>query len=93
VRRTASLPSELKSLFWDHDFRKLRWETDRDLITARILSVGEWAHITWLRRRLSNDALREWILRRRGAGLSPKQLRFWELIGEVTSTPGESVAE
>jgi hypothetical protein len=78
------LPSRLRSLFWDYDFNRLRWDTDRDLVTARILSAGEWDDITWLRRRVRDEELRQWILRRQGAGLSPKQLRFWEVILKST---------
>jgi hypothetical protein len=79
-RRSGGLPSDLRSLFWDYDFRKLRWDSDRDLITARILSAGERRDLTWLRKRLTNEELKRWIVERRGAGLSPKQLRFWEVI-------------
>jgi len=36
--------------------------------------------VTWLRSCLGDRALRDWIERRQGRGLSPQQLRFWELI-------------
>ncbi len=80
--RTAAtrLPRSLRRLFWDYDFAQLKWETDTDLIIGRILSAGDWASVCWLRARLPRPALREWIARRRGAGLSARQLRFWELI-------------
>jgi len=29
---------------------------------------------------LGDNKLRQWIEKRRGAGLSPRQLRFWELV-------------
>jgi hypothetical protein len=70
----------LRPFFWDHDFARLRWEADRDLIVGRVLAVGDWDAVQWLRRRLGTAALREWLERRRGAGLSPRQLRFWETI-------------
>ena len=34
----------------------------------------------WLYHRLGAAALRQWLVRRRGAGLSPRQLRFWETV-------------
>jgi hypothetical protein len=74
------LPSMLRSLFWEYDFEALTWENDRDLIIARVLAHGTWDAVTWLRSRLGHTALREWIERHQGRGLSPQQLRFWELI-------------
>ena len=83
ARRGGYLPAELKPLFWDHDFHRLRWEKDRDLIISRILSHGDWQALKWLRSRVDSASLREWLLNRRGAGLSSRQLRFWELILEL----------
>jgi len=77
------LPRMLRPLFWDHDFDVLNWKQDRDLIVARVLASGSWNVVRWLRRRLGDEALREWLQQRRGAGLSPRQLRFWELILEL----------
>ncbi|HZU36325.1 MAG TPA: hypothetical protein VFA18_10480 [Gemmataceae bacterium] len=70
----------LRPLFWDYPFRKLSWAEDRDLVTSRVLAVGDLDALRWLRRRLGDDALRQWLEHRRGAGLSRRQLRFWELI-------------
>jgi len=77
---STKLSGKLKPLFWDYDFEKLRWDRDHDLIVARILALGNWEAITWLRLRLQDEELREWILDRHGARLSPRQIRFWELI-------------
>lgn len=77
------LPRSLRPFFWDYDFARLSWKADRDLIIGRILAVGNWDSLRWLRRRLPDAALREWLQRRRGAGLSNRQLRFWELILEL----------
>jgi hypothetical protein len=74
------LPAHLRPLFWDQKFSHLTWQTDRDLIVGRILSQGNWDAVQWLRQQLSTKSLREWLERRRGAGLSPRQLRFWELL-------------
>jgi hypothetical protein len=77
------LPKTLRRFFWDYDFARLSWAEDRDLIIARILAVGDWKSIRWLRRRLPDEELRQWLQRRRGAGLSSRHLRFWELILEL----------
>jgi len=81
--RTADvehIPDELRPLFWDCDFENLQWPTDRDFITARVLASGEWDAVQWLRRTAGDAAIGEWLKRRKGGGLSPHQLRFWELI-------------
>jgi hypothetical protein len=74
------LPTILRSLFWEYNFRSLSWEKDRDFIVARILSVGTSKAVHWLRTQMKDADLAQWIVRRRGRGLSPKQMRFWELL-------------
>ena len=74
------LPSRLEPLFWEHDFSQLRWDADRDLIIGRILTAGDWESIKWLVEQLGRPALRVWIEERRGRGLDPQQLRFWEVV-------------
>jgi hypothetical protein len=76
----SKLPKKLRALFWDYDFENLTWKKDRNLITGRVLAAGGLDAIQWLRYRLGDRALAEWIERRQGQGLTPKQLRFWELI-------------
>lgn len=87
MRKTAvaarHLPPDLRPIFWDTDFRKLRWPKHRDFVIARVLQSGTWEHLQWLRREIGNDALRAWIDRRKGRGLSPPQLRFFELILKI----------
>jgi hypothetical protein len=79
-RKARRLPAKLRELFWDYDFAKLSWKHDFDLVVSRILSSGTWDQICWLRKRMNDDDLRQWIAHRQGRGLSPRQLRFWELI-------------
>jgi hypothetical protein len=80
VKMSGHLPQHLKPMFWDHQFARLTWEADSDLISSRILAAGDWRAVRWLRRSLGDEALRAWLERRRGAGLSSRQLRFWELV-------------
>jgi len=77
---SARIPKRLKPFFWDHHFARLNWEADSDLIINRILAAGDWDAVCWLRRSVGDEALRAWLKRRRGAGLSGRQLRFWELV-------------
>ncbi len=77
---TPGLPAPLRGLFWDCDFEDLRWLADRDLIISRILAVGDWRSVTWLREQIEARELRHWLIERRGRGLDGRRLRFWELI-------------
>lgn len=78
--KTKRLPARVRRLFWDYELPRLTWKQDRDLIISRVLAVGEWEAVQWVRAHLGDDALRAWLLEHQGAGLSPRQLRFWELI-------------
>jgi hypothetical protein len=82
------LPAELAHLFWEYDPKKLSWTADRDLIVGKILSRGTWNDIRWLRRTATDATLRRWIRRARGRGLSPQQIRYWQLILDL---PGDEV--
>jgi len=83
TKQTRHLAEELRPIFWDYNFRRMRWDEDRDLIISRILSHGDWQALKWLRSRVDSAILGNWLLSRRGAGLSSRQLRFWELILEL----------
>ena len=77
--RATRLPSRLRALFWDYKFEVMTWETDQDLIVDRVLTTGDWESVKWLRSRLGDDGLKEWITSHHRK-LSPRQLRFWEII-------------
>ena len=77
---STPLPEILRPLFWDVDFSALNWETDRDLIVRRILQSGHWLAIRWLRGVWGDQALYAWLEAHAGAHLSPRKLRYWELV-------------
>jgi hypothetical protein len=82
-RTRRSLPKYLHGLFWDCDPSELAWPKDRDFIARRVLCEGGWREADWLRRRLGGLDLRDWLLRTKGRGLSPRRLRFWALITDL----------
>jgi hypothetical protein len=84
------IPANLASFFWDVDFPSLSWDGDRDFIIRRVLQMGSWEAVKWLRGTLGDTALRRWIERRGGGGLSARQLRFW---GLVLGLPDDQVTE
>lgn len=79
-RSERAVPESLRSLFWEHDFDCLSWEEDAGLITGRVLSRGTWTNIQCLRAEAGDEAIRDWMTENRGRGLSPRQLRFWQII-------------
>lgn len=74
------LPDTLKPFFWEYDFRALNWNDDRDLVIQRILTTGDWHSIRWLRSELGDAELKAWLYERRGRGLDPRRLRFWQNV-------------
>ena len=78
-----ALPKRLHQLFWDYDAAALGWPSDRELITSRILASGDWDSVKWLMGRATKSELRRFLVKRRGRGLEPRQLRFWELVLEI----------
>jgi hypothetical protein len=75
-----ALPETLRRWFWDCDFDQLTWEEHRDFLIRRILSLGTWDAVCWVRVKVGDFALREWIEQHHGRGLSSQQLRFWGVI-------------
>jgi hypothetical protein len=83
MKSTEALPPGIRQLFWDYDPRRLRWDRDRELVIGRVLAAGPWDTVVWLRERIGGEAIRDWILRERGRGLSPPQLRYWQLMFDL----------
>ncbi len=80
MKRKRGLPDQLRPFFWDHRFSSITLPDDKDLVIRRILSVGSWEAVRWLRKEVGDAELREWLISHNGRGLSPRQLRFWELL-------------
>lgn len=76
---SMNLPAFLSPFFWDYDFDTLSWERQRDFIIRRLLQAGSWQALTWLRYELGDSELKRWLKDHNGAGLQPRQLRFWEI--------------
>lgn len=74
------LAPELRRLFWEYDFDALSGERDAQFIAKRILTHGGLRDWDWLRNRVGDAFLREWILENNGAGMDKRRLRYWELI-------------
>lgn len=74
------MPEQLRACFWDYDPEQLSWEGSRHTIVLRLLEQGGMHAVQWLRQRMSDEEIRDFIVRRRGRGISPRRLRFWSLL-------------
>jgi len=83
MQAKSGLPKQLRPFFWDYEFSQLSLAKDRDLIIRRVLSNGSWDAIRWLRTRLGDRVLREWLIAHHGRGLTPRQLRFWGVLYDL----------
>jgi hypothetical protein len=89
-KTTAQLPQDLEYLFWDCDVHALDLGRHRAFIIRRILDQGDWEAIKWLRRTLGDAEIHAWLLRKSGAGLDPRKLRFWGLVLDL---PAQQIDE
>ncbi len=77
---TVELPELLGRYFWDYAPGRLTWPDSRQTIIGRLLEKGGFDSVRWLRRHVGDQEIREFIIARRGRGIDPKRLRYWELI-------------
>jgi hypothetical protein len=76
----ADIPANLRQYFWEYSADDLSWEQSRHTIVLRLLQSGGLDAAIWLRSRMSDADLREFIERRQGRGIGPRRLRFWGLV-------------
>ncbi|TVP58202.1 MAG: hypothetical protein EA351_04130 [Gemmatimonadales bacterium] len=79
----GGLPDDIKAFFWDYDAERLSWDRSRHTIAFRLLEKGGMRAVRWLRQHMSDDEIRDFIVRRRGRGISPRRLRFWGLLLDI----------
>ncbi len=77
---SITLPGDVRALLHDCDPSTVSWDAHRAFLIDRILSDGPWSSICWLRRTLGDRDLAAHIVDTRGRRLSPRQLRFWQVI-------------
>ena len=79
----VQLPPDVRRLLYDCDPDQVRWEQHGGFLIDRILSEGGWDAIRWLRDVAGDAALRARLVETKGRRLSPRQLRFWQLLLDV----------
>lgn len=97
--RWGGLPEKLRSLFWTHatTFESLNLNEDLDLIFYQVLAYGDLEHRMWLVERFGADAVRMWMRKRRGGGLSAARLSEWFEVRTIRrwqrDNPGAAIWE
>lgn len=75
-----AIPAPILRLIHDCDPASLSWERHRDFLIDRVLASDNWEAICCLREEVSDERLADRIRRTRGRKLSPRQLRFWQVV-------------
>jgi hypothetical protein len=76
-RRWGHLPERLRPLFPGYDLDELKLPEDVDLVMLHVLSRGGSADKHWLVTRFGDEAIRRWIVKNRGRGLTRSQMAPW----------------
>ncbi len=79
IRHRVIIPKHVLNLFWEYPKKSISWQEDSDLIIRKVLESGGWDSVKWLIVITGYARLKSWMFQRRGAGLDPKRLRFWQL--------------
>jgi len=78
------LPECVRSLLHDVDVEQVDPLRDRDFLVERALTDGSWEAILWARKLVGDSGIRELIRRTRGRRLSSRQLRFWQVVLDLS---------
>lgn len=76
----SGIPEHLRQYFWEYDPERLSLDEERHIVLLRLLQPGGMDAVQWLRANVSDDELREMLVRRRGRGVDARRLRFWALV-------------
>jgi hypothetical protein len=75
--RWGGLPARLRPLFPGYHFEEITLPEQLDLVMLHVLSQGGQEERRWLVRRLGDEAIRQWIVKHRGLGLTVRQMMPW----------------
>lgn len=83
--QAVELPDLLGRYFWDYAPGRLSWPEDRYMIVFRLLEKGGPEAVDWLRTHVSDSEIREVIADRKGRGIDPTRLRYWQSVLDLPS--------
>jgi hypothetical protein len=79
------IPQAVRELLWEYrieDGIDSRWE---DTILERVMQRGGWAEMRWLLSAFDRARLRAFLVRRGHRVLTPRELRYWSFVSEVSA--------
>lgn len=77
ARPLRRLPASLEPLFWPNAIEELRLPERADVLFLHVLARGSGPQVRWLRRRFGDRAIRKWIRKQNGWGISAPRLAPW----------------
>ena len=83
--KNKPIPEQFHSLFWDLDLDTIDIIAHRDFIMGRIMELGSWNSMKWLRKTYSKDQILSY-LNNRGKRILPfRELNYWLFIVGISS--------
>jgi hypothetical protein len=79
-------PPDVRRLLWDVDPDAIDAALHLDFVIERVMTRGNRAAMTWLRKNVAPERLRD-VLERRGRRLSPRDLAYWRLVSGLPTEP------
>lgn len=79
----VELPELLGRYFWDYAPGRLTWPEDRYMIVFRLLEKGGPEAVDWLRTHVNHSEIRRVLTERKGRGIDPTRLRYWQSVLEL----------
>lgn len=80
------VPDRLHQYFWEYSQDRLDWAQNRHTVILRLLQAGGMDAVQWLREQISDEEIRDFLVRRQGRGIDPRRLRFWALVLDIPRT-------
>lgn len=75
-----TLPEFLHAFFWDTNPKRVSPRRHMNAVCLRLMERGDESAIRWLLQTYRRERLRAWIMAQEGRGLTPRALRFWEVL-------------
>ena len=78
--KDKAIPEKFHTLFWDYDPNSIDIDAHSDFIIGRIMEIGTWDSMKWLRKTFSKDQLLSYLENRGKQTLPPRELNYWLFI-------------
>jgi hypothetical protein len=80
ISDNEEIPDFVFSLFWEYEKGTINIFEHADLIIGRIMEIGTWDVMLWLRKTYPDKKLVSFLERKGRQILSPRELNYWAFI-------------